>query len=168
MNFSTASYKMLQRNHSFSESNTCFSSEQRSFDRVIDKSIEHESFYLLTSKDTEIVLKKLVQDGSLSQKKIGEAILKNRNERWQAQTERFLNHTNFVPSKTVSFIRYINQYPNVDPMTNIEEQEMEEESLSDESIANFEDVDHEAPCGLDDSQESPSETPLIESADTSD
>jgi len=171
-NFSTASYKMLQLNHSFSGINTCFLSEQRSFDRVTDESIEHESFYLHTRKDTEIVLKKLVQNGSLSQK-IGEAILKNRNERWLAQTEHFLNHTNFVPLETVSFIRYINQYPNIDPMTTIEEEEreeeeeMEEESLSDDSIANIEDVDHRPPGEIDDSQEIPSETPLVESADSS-
>ena len=167
--FSTASYKMLQLNHSFSGINTCFLSEQRNFDRVTDESIEHVSFYLHTRKDTEIVLKKLVQNGSLSQK-IGEAILKNRNERWLAQTEQFLNHTNFVPLETVSFIRYINQYPNINPMTTIEEQEeeeVEEESLGDESSGYIEDVDHQAPCGIDYSQESTSGTSVVESADTS-
>ena len=139
-NFSTASYKMVKLQSSFAGLNTCFLSESRSFDKVNDESVAHESFYLHMRKDTELVLRKLVKNGHLSQG-VGDSILQNKNFDWIEKAAIFENHTNFLPLETVGFLRYVRNLQVVEPLTVIEEvDEVEGDDISSESEVSHESI----------------------------
>ena len=140
-NYSTASYKMLKLNASFAGLNTCFLSENRVFDKVSKESVDHETFYLHTRKDTQLVLKQFVAKGLLSQK-TAEELLNFRNDNWLQMVDNLKNFCNFVPLETVAFMRRINDIKE-QPLPTVPEMDEVVTELDTEFVSNEDQLDNE-------------------------
>ena len=123
-NFSSASYKMVRLQASFAGINTCYLTETRSFDKMCDEAAEHESFYLHTRNDTQTIVRKLMQDGSISSS-FGHCLLNTKNDDWLTQVEQLENDCNYIPLETVGFLRFARKLPTLEPLPTLHEDVLE-------------------------------------------